>query len=66
MDFKGDFRGDFKKDMEGDLMSTSGQVRFRSGKVQVWFSLLTVDRIQDGKISYSEFRVSRKEDNIFQ
>ena len=30
----GDFRGDFKQDMEGDLLSTSGQVRFRSGLVQ--------------------------------
>ena len=33
---KGDFRGDFKQDMEGDLLSTSGQVRFvwsRSGSV---------------------------------
>ena len=38
-DSKGDFRGDFKQDMEGDLMSSSGQVRFRSGLVQVWFSL---------------------------
>ena len=25
-----DFRGDFKQDMEGYLMSSSGQVRFRS------------------------------------
>ena len=31
-DSKGDFRGDFKQDMEG-------QVRSRSGLVQVWFSL---------------------------
>ena len=37
-DSKGDFRGDFKQDMEGDLLSSSGQVRSRSGLVQVWFS----------------------------
>ena len=38
-DSKGDCRGDFKQDMEGDLLSNSGQVRSRSGLVQVWFSL---------------------------
>ena len=38
-DSKGDFKGDFKQDMEGDLLSSSGQVRSRSGLVQVWFSL---------------------------
>ena len=38
-DSKGDFRGDFKQDMEGDLLSSSAQVRSRSGLVQVWFSL---------------------------
>ena len=38
-DFKGDFRGEFKQDMEGDLLSNSGQVRSRSGLLQVWFSL---------------------------
>ena len=38
-DYKGDFRGDFKQDIEGDLLSSSGQVRSRSGLVQVWFSL---------------------------
>ena len=38
-DSKGDFRGDFKQDMEEDLLSSSGQVRSRSGLVQVWFSL---------------------------
>ena len=38
-DSKGDFRGDFKQDIEGDLLSSSGQVRSRSGLVQVWFSL---------------------------
>ena len=32
-DFKGDFRGDFKQDMEGDLLSSSGQERSRSGSV---------------------------------
>ena len=31
--------GDFKQDMEVDLLSNSGQVRSRSGLVQVWFSL---------------------------
>ena len=36
---KGGFRGDSKQDMEGDLLSKSGQVRSRSGVVQVWFSL---------------------------
>ena len=36
---KGDFRGEFKQDMEGDLLSNSGQVRSRSGLLQVWFSL---------------------------
>ena len=36
---KGDFRGDFKHDMEGDLLSSSGKVRSRSGLVQVGFSL---------------------------
>ena len=35
-DYKGDFRGDFKQDMEGDLLSSSGQVRSKSGLVQVW------------------------------
>ena len=38
-DTKGDFRGDFKQDIEWDLLSSSGQVRSRSGLVQVWFSL---------------------------
>ena len=38
-DSKVDFRGDFKQDMKGDLLSSSGQVRSRSGLVQVWFSL---------------------------
>ena len=38
-DSKGDFRGDCKQDMEGDVLSRSGQVRSRSGLVQVWFSL---------------------------
>ena len=41
-DSKGDFRGgdfrggDVKQDMEGDLLSSSGQVRSRSGLVHVW------------------------------
>ena len=30
---------DFKQDMEGDLLSSLGQLRSRSGLVQVWFSL---------------------------
>ena len=38
-DSKGDFRGDFKQDMEGDLLSSSGKVRSRSGLVQVWLSI---------------------------
>ena len=37
--FRGDFRGDFKQDLEGDLLSSSGQLRSRSGLVQVWFSI---------------------------
>ena len=36
---KGDFRGDFKQDLEGVLPSSSGQLRSRSGSVQVWFSI---------------------------
>ena len=36
---KGDFRGDFKRDLEWDLPSSSGQLRSRSGLVQVWFSI---------------------------
>ena len=39
VDLEGDFKGDFKQDMEGALLSSSGQVRSRSGLVQVWFSL---------------------------
>ena len=38
-DSKGDFRGDFKQDLEGDLLSSLGQLRSRSGLVQVWFSI---------------------------
>ena len=38
-DFKVDFRGDFKQDLEEDLLSSSGQLRSRSGLVQVWFSI---------------------------
>ena len=37
VDLEGDFRGDFKQDLEGDLLSSSGQLRSRSGLVQVWF-----------------------------
>ena len=29
-DLEGDFRGDFKQDWEGDVLSSSGQVWFRS------------------------------------
>ena len=32
-DLEGDFRGDFKQDLEGDLLSSSGQLRSRSGSV---------------------------------
>ena len=38
-DFRGDFRGDVKQDFEGDLLSSSSQLRSRSGLVQVWFSI---------------------------
>ena len=38
VDMAGDFRVDFKQDLEGDLLSSSGQLRSRSGQVQVWFS----------------------------
>ena len=38
-DYKGDFRGNFKQELEGDLLSSSGQLRSRSGLVQVWFSI---------------------------
>ena len=38
-DLEGYFRWDFKQDMERDLLSNSGEVRSRSGLVQVWFSL---------------------------
>ena len=31
VDLEGDFRGDFKQDFEGDLLSSSGQLRSRSG-----------------------------------
>ena len=34
VDFRGDFRGDFKQDLKGDLLSSSGQLRSRSGLVQ--------------------------------
>ena len=33
-EYKGDFRGDFKQDLEGGLLSSSGQLRSRSGLVQ--------------------------------
>ena len=42
-DLEGDLEegleGDSKGDIKGDLLSSSGQVRSRSGLVQVWFSL---------------------------
>ena len=38
-DLEVDSKGDFKQDLEGDMLSNSGQVRSRSGLVQVWFSL---------------------------
>ena len=34
VDLEGDFRGDFKQDLGGDLLSSSGQLRSRSGLVQ--------------------------------
>ena len=39
VDLEGDFKQDFKQDLEGDLLSSSGQLRSRSGLVQVWFSI---------------------------
>ena len=39
VDLEGDFREDFKQDLEGDLLSSSRQLRSRSGLVQVWFSI---------------------------
>ena len=39
VDLEGAFRGDFKQDLEEDLLSSSGQLRSRSGLVQVWFSI---------------------------
>ena len=39
VDLEGDFRGDFKQDLEGDLLSSSGQLRSRSGLGQVWFGI---------------------------
>ena len=36
---KGDLKGDFEVDLEGDLLSSSGQLRSRSGLDQVWFSI---------------------------
>ena len=32
-------RGVFKQDLKGDLLSSSGQLMYRSGLVQVWFNL---------------------------
>ena len=37
--YKGNCRGDFKQDLEGDLLSSLGQLRSRSGLVQAWFSI---------------------------
>ena len=62
-DSKGDFRGDFKQDIEGDLLSSSGQVRSRSGLVQVWFSLqpkfysFELDS-EEGRLVYSLFEIA--------
>ena len=39
VDLEVDFRGDFKQDLEGDFLSSLGQLRSRSGLVQVWFSI---------------------------
>ena len=36
---EGDLEGEFKQDIEGDLLSSSGQVRSRSGLVQVSLQL---------------------------
>ena len=41
-DFEGDLEGDLVGDLEGDLEGgLMGQVRSKSGLVQVWFSLQT-------------------------
>ena len=37
--FKGDFEVDLEGDFKQDLLSSSGQLRSRSGLVQVWFSI---------------------------
>ena len=39
VDLEGDSKGDLRGDFKQDLLSISGQVRSRSGLVQVWFSL---------------------------
>ena len=31
VDLEGDLRGDFKQDLEGNLLSSSGQLSYRSG-----------------------------------
>ena len=39
VDLEGDSKGEIRGDFKQDLLSCSGQVRSRSGLVQVWFSL---------------------------
>ena len=39
VDLEVDLEGDFREDLEGDLLSSSGQLRSRSGLIQVWFSI---------------------------
>ena len=72
VDLEGDFRGDFKQDLEGDLLSSSGQLRSRSGLVQVWFSLqpkfnsFELDSDVNSVLSESEFtQMSRCQHFLF-
>ena len=61
-DLEEDSKEYFKQDMEGDLLSSSGKVRSRSGLVQVWFSLQL--KLDSGSIKTSPrdgFRAIGKE-----
>ena len=58
VDLEGDFRGDLKQDLEGDLLSSSGQLRSRSGLVQVWFKFnsFELDSEIGRLVDYSDWR----------
>ena len=58
VDLEGDFRGEFKQDLEGDLLSSSGQLRSRSGLVQVWFKFnsFELDSEIGRLVDYSDWR----------